>query len=366
MHVGTLDTILLSTQFLDNYKKVFNQVPYANIKGNNSTDDNINITNLATFLCLKLGRLKLKLFSIYKSSGISETQILECQSTFDLRTMILFDGQLSSLEQFAVDKNHDWSWYFSSVLDQKTLNFFLAPLALFCPSQQSVKRYDMLKENFLKINKAYFHWQLIDDIADIIKDTFEGIVSAPGYLLISQCKVAEKVLSSLVDSPELVEPFTYLQKSNLLNKHFSSWQKCMKEICIEFDSIEDINIEKITHMQAIACIKYSLANTSEELTLSLDELCNLRINEGNTYIDTMRNRDYSRAVQTLGKSCVSNRILESVSDPILDQRISEVLDKVDDVNLLNIIKLGRYIINRTYIKAIRVVTNLNNHENPQI
>ena len=109
------------------------------------------------------------------------------------RTKELLEGQLKSLGQFNLTDAHNWKWYYEEVLNQKTFNFFLGPISLYCLTSTSLEKYEILKDYFLFLNSTYFHWQLIDDIADLIDDIHEGMVTSPGYILTSQGQLAAQL-----------------------------------------------------------------------------------------------------------------------------------------------------------------------------
>src|SRR5262249_24773109 len=98
-------------------------------------------------------------------------------------------AQIDSRDQKSLDPVHDWSWYLTEVLNQKTLGFALAPMTICCRDQAGIERRTELTRALLTLNSGYCHWQLLDDIADLQGDTAGGLITAPGFILLSQGEI---------------------------------------------------------------------------------------------------------------------------------------------------------------------------------
>jgi hypothetical protein len=141
---------------------------------------------LAESLCELLGA-KIELAErCQRRRGFAEAELIAARDDFERRCRVLWSGELRSLEQVIVNPEHTWSWYYRQCLNQKTLEFALAPIALYCATRAARRRFERLEWAFLTLNGGYAHTQLLDDIADLAGDTARGLVTAPGYLLLSQ------------------------------------------------------------------------------------------------------------------------------------------------------------------------------------
>ena len=103
-------------------------------------------------------------------------------------------AQINSRDQKLLDPAHDWGWYFAEVLDQKTLGFALAPMNIWCRDGAGIERRRKLDRALLTLNSGYCHWQLLDDLADLKSDTEQGLITAPGFILLSQGTIARLFL----------------------------------------------------------------------------------------------------------------------------------------------------------------------------
>src|SRR5262249_31688067 len=147
-------------------------------------------------------------------------------------------------------------------------------------------RFQELIDKFISLNEAYLHWQLLDDVADVPKDTNDGLVTAPGYILIAQRSLAkvwlEEHSASESNAPRVSR---WLSETSLL----CDWFK--------HSPLFERAGSKFQHQKsAVHC---SLANTVADLGLSLEELSMRRIDQGRRYAAAMNSRSWREAIQCL-------------------------------------------------------------------
>jgi len=307
---------------------------------------------------------------VQKWRGICEEQLLiekevlnKSQNEFARKTDSLFAGQLLSLKQFELNEKYNWRWYYKDVINQKGVNGFLAPLSLFKISPHSSQSYTILETSFLFLNSAYFHWQLIDDITDLEADTSLGLISAPGYLLISQGQLAERLLPFSVkgedsnsESSLFSDISAYISESCLLEDYneqnfsntflFKSFQKDTGRT--------DDEGEKTENLRALA--KKAIANDFIDFSMTLGELCERRIQHKASYIDAMRTFNKNLALKSISESKVSKRIINIIEIKKRVVYFQSKLKNLDDPYLISSLRMINEAMNRTYILA-KQITN---------
>ena len=107
-----------------------------------------------------------------------------CERFVDV-TKRLMSGQLLSLQQRNATIVRDWRWYFDNILYHKNVDFLLAPFELWAVDEKGLETLQIFSSRFSLLNHFYMNYQLIDDIADMIEDTEDGITGAPGSVLFS-------------------------------------------------------------------------------------------------------------------------------------------------------------------------------------
>jgi|WetSurMetagenome_2_1015567.scaffolds.fasta_scaffold56738_1 hypothetical protein len=263
--------------------------------------------------------------------GISENN----RAIFVRSAVELLNAQLYSMKQKDYSEEMNFKWYWNDVLNQKTLNFFLAPINLFCNSITEFEKLNRLRNTFLALNKCYWHWQLIDDVADLIKDSADKIISAPGYIVISQGQLSQFVLTlgKLNSFNQSKALDIYITESRLLESYLPF---------AEHYSPED-NIYLRT--------KISLSNTADDLNMDLKELLYEKIEIMNTFIAAHFQGNADSMISSIRRSRACKRILSSTFDP---KNISflNMLLKNEGSELVVCMKTLHSILHNTYSKAL--------------
>lgn len=281
------------------------------------------------------------------------------------RTRELLKGQLKSLEQFYLSEAHNWKWYYEEVLNQKTINFFFAPIPLYCLTSTALKKYEILKYSFLLLNSTYFHWQLIDDIADLIDDTREGMVTSPGYLLISQGQLASELqkyfdldnndiytdrLHHIVDH-KIINP---ILESGLLIEEFCS-PTLWHELLAHRDRKTRNEGGEAPVTLARRWVRRALANLPPEEGLSLPELCARKAAQKENYLKAMANGEAEAAVALVLESGAAQRLLSVAQDAERVARLSAGLRLIDDPALLAILRAVQRLLQRACQRAVHLL-----------
>jgi hypothetical protein len=256
-------------------------------------------------------------------------------------------AQANSQAQTIICDAQDWRWYCLEVLNQKTLGFFTAPMSLWTCTQEDRGRSQELIDKFVSLNQAYLHWQLLDDVVDVSKDTIDGLVTAPGYILLSQGSLARVWLNEEREPrdkrPSIGE---LLAESSLL----CNWFQNTPLQNIGFSS-SGAGFPNLT--TAIHC---SLANTTTDLGLSVEELSIRRVDQARRYAASMKSRNWGEAIRLLDESAAAGRIVLAVNDEL--RRIDALLSlgEIADVSLFRVLYILERLIRRAYIKAHRAIS----------
>ncbi len=282
------------------------------------------------------------------------------------RTRDLLAGQWRSLGQFHLTATHNWKWYCEEVLNQKTLNFFLAPLALYCLTSEAINRYEVLEKSFLWLNSFYLHWQLMDDLGDLIEDTRHGLVTSPGFILLSQGQLAAKIKPI---SPSLEEriPGQDNENMNILKELVNSILES-KLITGEFGSVElhrDLEVlsnpkKRGPSLEALVnlarkCTFQALANLPSEYRLSLPELCARRITQKERYISLLKSGETDLTVAAVLESGTASRIIRTARDPERRAALRARWPQSDDPDLGAVLRLLYRLMHRAGERAVTLV-----------
>lgn len=249
-------------------------------------------------------------FEAQLSGNAHETSKALRDAEFFDRTAALMEGQALSAEQFDVYSPHDWAWYYGRVLNTKTLNAFMAPLSLFATTASASSRCADVKELFLGLNTAYFHWQLIDDVADLATDVTAGLITSPGFLLISQADVAARFLAHLnredTDPQHMNE---ILDRSELLTPRlvlpYGVFQVAGQNHCAS----TSYDLQRMRRRVSLA-----ISNIPEEHLLNTETLCVRRVQQREMFLDGLRRTQPRKALRALADSHTTARILSSSLD----------------------------------------------------
>jgi phytoene/squalene synthetase len=264
-------------------------------------------------------------------------------------------AQIDSRDQKSLDPAHDWDWYLTEVLNQKTLGFALAPLHIYCREPTGIERRLMLARALLELNSGYCHWQLLDDVADLQKDTAQGLITAPGFILLSQGAIA-RLFRERADQDHALgdadgrELLAAVRRSQLLCDWFLSSPLCDGyRHCVvpsDRDSAPEDSIG--------GTIRCALANVDDDLRVPLPELCSRRASEAERYLAAMQSRDSMAALHNLDASRASSRILAAAREDAARERISDQLAPIADPSLLMMLRIMEQLIARCHRKACGV------------
>jgi phytoene/squalene synthetase len=288
----------------------------------------------------------------YADSYLSaEQQECLCR-TFTGEAHSFLTAQINSSDQKMLDPLHGWDWYAGDVLNQKTLGFALAPMSLWCRSDVSIDRRRELDRAFFALNEAYCHWQLLDDVADYVKDTADGLITAPGYILISQGMIAHRYVclgeqvpdTRMQDHSSLAD---FVWRSHVLCDWFLYSSLCDAYRHDIFDR------SKPAPHVAETLVRCALSNCEEDARLSLSTLCNDRLEQANQYIAAMKTGSWSAASRALVQSRVNFRILFAAEEECARARAKGFLSTISDHALLDMLRLLEMLILHCAEKAYK-------------
>ncbi len=263
-------------------------------------------------------------------------------------------GQIESKAQENLESGLDWRRYCEDLLNQKTLGGFLAPLILYCYSDESDARRRKLSRIFRLLNSTYFHWQLIDDIADLRKDTQATIVSAPGYLLLSQGQLAREI-SGVLSAKGRVE-LRALQ--SLWQSVEASWLLCDVFLFAPLlDGHRTViagflnSPAKCDAENARKAFAAALANRVSDFDSDLAALCYERARQADGYLGALQSGDADVAVAFVEESGACDRILQSAYSEVVAERAEKEIAAVSDFDMSTFLYCVERLIRKTLIKA---------------
>ncbi len=219
---------------------------------------------------------------------------------------------------------------------------------MFQPTRSTDDRFLTLRRLFLLLNSAYGHWQLLDDVAYFAGDTHTGMMTAPGYLLVSQGKLAKRLLSIGVKNRD-----------------------CFLNGCVQNDAIR-YNNASCLRIEMLACPKShhgieaqdettlaayeGLANSPEDQDLPLAVLCCNRTRQAEKYFDAMSARLYGKAMGAVAESGTLRRIVRAVHNDAHGDIVRAQFREVRDPFLLETLRILNLLMNRAYRRAARLAS----------
>jgi hypothetical protein len=232
----------------------------------------------------------------------------------------------------------------------------LAPLRLWCRDETGQARRREFERAFCRLNAGNFHWQLLDDLADEAADTEHGLITAPGFILLSQgaiagrCRAAMDVAerfgpagSALIDdirrSQLLCDRFRF---SSLCDRHRHALADPEDTGAPAPDSIEDT-------------VRCALANCEDDLAFPLSELCARREEQSQSYLAAMRDHDGAAARRSLRDSKAGLRILLAAQEETAREFARDELRLLRDGALLKVLRIVELLTMHCYGKARRAV-----------
>ena len=302
-----------------------------------------------------LARALQKHLALYSIQALDIHQREEISEAFSMEARPALTAQINSHRQKSLDPDHDWSWYYAELLDQKTLGFAIAPFNIWSRDGASIERRRELVRGLVALNSAYCHWQLLDDVADLKKDTGQGLVTAPGFILLAQGKLARVVLSNADRGAEFGGPLArqlleQVRRSRLLCDWFlwsSLCDTCRHNMSAISDE-ESRSWDSVEHP-----IRCALANSENDLAMPILDLCLRRDSQADGYVAAMQSRDSVAALRNLRASGTPFRILLAAQEDVARQRIADELSRIVDDSLLMMLRIIEALIIRCHGKACR-------------
>lgn len=272
--------------------------------------------------------------------------------TFLAEARAFLIAQIDSRDQKTVDPRHDWKWYLTQVINQKTLGFALAPMALWVRDDKCLERRHELDHAFLALNGGYWHWQILDDLADVDVDTRQGRVTTPGFILLSQGALAERYLEP---SPE--REVTVSTNSSLINVVLNSDLVCERFLAspLSDDFRHLINRSRSSDTPATcdSLMRCALNNSESDHLVELTQLSLARRDQAASYLAAMRAGDWDSALNALAQSRIGMRILSSVDEDIARIEAKEQMASIPDAASRTMLWIIELLIRHCYRKAYR-------------
>jgi hypothetical protein len=272
---------------------------------------------------------------------------------FSREAQVCLAAQIQSRLQKAVDPPYDWGWYLIEMLNQKTLGFVLAPFNLWCRSDATCEQRRTLERAFLKLNSAYFHWQLLDDVADIDSDMEHGLVTGPGFILLSQGSIARRYLdvttaSERCGDAEMRDVEAAVDRSKLLCEWFASSPLCDRYRHF-FATGDSMSAESLQHL-----VRCALANCECDLDVPLSQLCAARDQQSQDYLTAMKSREWTEARRHLAASRASVRIMLAAQEEAAREMARTEMGRVEDGFLLKTLDIIEMLARHCGAKARRL------------
>ena len=235
------------------------------------------------------------------------------------------------------------------MLDQKTIGFALAPYSLWCRSDTADERRRQLDGAVRRLNAAYFHWQLLDDVADINGDTRHGLVTGPGFILLSQGGIASRHLEAEDAPGQAGVMAAEIDRSRLLCEQFAASPlcDCDRQLFPAGGAASPADAQQL--------VRCALANREGDLDRPLAELCAARDRQAQGYLAAMKSRDWSAARRHLDASGASVRIMLAAQEDATRETARTELQRVDDQDFLKTLDIIEMLTRHCGAKACRLV-----------
>lgn len=252
---------------------------------------------------------------------------------------IFLDGQHSTILQKEFSMAQDYNWYWESLVNQKSVYFYLAPLTLFSKTKVERARLNKIESEFKKLNQCYYHWQLLDDVVDYRKDLNNGVNAGPVYLLILQGNFANQILG-------MIHKQSIFELRSLDNKKIL--QDLLNTFLIYLPAKSKIVFSKESDL--ILMIKVALSNTKLEEKMELEELLNLKVANRDSIQKFISNSNFKEAINLIANSEVTNVI---VNEALEIQNVAQF--KAISSEFRSSLKYALYaislLIHKTYLNA---------------
>src|ERR1035437_3587067 len=286
----------------------------------------------------------------------------EVKEAFYSRAVSLMEGQLRSLCQMRLDQTHDWSWYCANILNSKNVEFLLAPFNLWRVDEDSDQRFTQFVRQFERLNRAYLHYQLIDDVADLAEDADEGIIGAPGAVVLAQGRLGRSILEFSADAMAA-------------GRTASDGDACRVVAAVKERGLADGDLadaplfDRFRHrfgglvvspqqrLDGDVYLRCALANRESDLSLATMDLLRRRDQEARSYIDALGNGDSPAAQRWLLRSGAPNRILNAVGHEAAVIDLRRALDTDRGSASTRLLYVLERLMRHTYQAALNVVAH---------
>ncbi|WP_186294531.1 squalene/phytoene synthase family protein [Bradyrhizobium guangdongense] len=265
-------------------------------------------------------------------------------------------AQFNSREQKILDPGHDWHWYMTQLLNQKTLGFAFAPWALWVRDDTTSERRRNLEDDCLTLIAGYWHWQILDDVADIRGDTRQGLVTTPGFILLSQGALARSYLDCVstttrenaAESATTSPPVAAILATELVSERFLA-----SPLADDFRHLISLSHPADTPAARESMLRCALVNGDDDVSADLICIARARRDQAASYVDAMRSGDWSAALNVLGQSRVMGRILVTVDQDVGQSEARERLALIRAPSSRAVLGIVEMLIRHCYRKARR-------------
>lgn len=291
--------------------------------------------------------------SRYRSLAPDAGSYVAAADDFMVEARAFLVAQINSRDQRMLDPRHDWNWYLTRVINQKTLGFALAPMALWVRDGECRRRRSELEGAFLALNGGYWHWQILDDLADVGVDTRQGRVTTPGFVLLSQGALARRHLDG-ANTGQIGRSARASLTDDVLNSGLVCERFVSSPLMDGFRHLIGRSRQADTARSSLeGMLRCALVNDEGDVSTDLTRVSETRRDQAACYLAAMQSRDWDRALDALARSGVANRLLSSIDEDVAGiearRQVASIAGRAPRT-MLAIIEL---LIRHCYRKAIR-------------
>jgi phytoene/squalene synthetase len=272
--------------------------------------------------------------------------------TFLVEARAVLMAQINSREQKILAPRHNWNWYLTQVLNQKTLGFAFAPWALWVRDGTSRERCRKLEDASLTLNAGYWHWQILDDLADVRVDTRQGRVTTPGFILLSQGALARSYLDT-ANETQVGRSAISSRVDTILNSQLVCERFLASPLADDFRHLIDLSRPTDTPGTCESMLRCALTNNEDEFFLDLTQISLARRDQAASYLAAMTSGDWNAALDALAQSRVAGRVLSSVDEDIARIEVREQMALISDRASRTVLMIVELLIRHCYRKARR-------------
>jgi hypothetical protein len=289
-----------------------------------------------------IGKTLASLANRHRELGL-ETQFLRGLQEFYNKTLFLIAGQLSSLEQTVVDRDHDWGWY-RKVLNNKSMDVLLALLCLFVSATPGRNPSENMKRCVCLINRAFFHRMVLDDLLDIEEDVLNGTANSLVYMVVSQGRIAAFGLNEDYISHK-AEILHEIDRTCLLGPEFILEGACGIAGSLRGDVNKEVKYVKFLITEA-------LANRAADRETPFPELVRSCLARQEMLLEAWTEKKWGKVIAILKESGIVARIFNSITGRNDQTEVEDALKDLDDDALREVMSLFYIRTLRTYEKCL--------------